>query len=348
MEIKEKIGPSDKLTGKDFASDQEIKWCPGCGDYSILKQTLATLAELELKPENIAFISGIGCSSRFTYHVNSYGMHSIHGRAPAFASGLKVLNPELSVWVVTGDGDALSIGGNHIIHTLRRNIDLNILLFNNKIYGLTKGQYSPTSDKGVRSKSSPHGSVDYPFNPTELALGAGGTFVARVIDTDGPRMRELLKRSYLHKGTSFVEAYQNCNTFNDKIFAALTDKSVRDDNCLFLENGKPLVFGKEKNKGIKLEGSKPIIVELDDNTSTDDLWIHDETDLIKAKILAGFFNDPEDEDFLPRPFGIFYAIDKQPYEDMLHKMSDSVKAKRGEGALDSILAGKVTWESVEC
>ena len=333
-----------ELTAKDFETPEDVKWCAGCGDYVILRQVQTILAQEGVNKEDAVFISGIGCSSRFTYHVDTFGIHSIHGRAPAIASGVKILNPELDVWVITGDGDALSIGGNHLIHTLRRNIDLNILLFNNQIYGLTKGQYSPTSELNKHTKSSPHGSIDYPFNPVGLALGASGTFVARTIDNDPKHIRNILKRAHDHKGTSFVEIYQNCPTFNDKIFKDFTDKDVKKDRCLFLENGDPLLFGQNNDKGIKLDGLVPVAVNLSDGHSPDDLWLHDENDLTKAKILVDFFNAPDDDNFLPRPFGIFYSTQKSTYETMLESQIKKTIEKYGEGDLDFILSGKTTWE----
>ncbi len=273
------------LTSKDFATDQEVRWCPGCGDYSILAQVQRVFPTLGIPKENFVIISGIGCSSRFPYYMNTYGMHSIHGRATAIASGLKASRPELSIWIVTGDGDSLSIGGNHTIHLLRRNFDVNILLFNNEIYGLTKGQYSPTSEQRKVTKSSPLGSIDHPFNPAALALGADATFVARTMDRDPKHLQEMLLRSAHHKGSSFLEIYQNCNIFNDGTFEIFTDKKSKPEETIFLEQGKPLVFGTEKNKGIKLDGLRPEVVKLDGDVSVNDLWIHDENDFYKAQIL---------------------------------------------------------------
>ena len=244
------------LNRKDFQTDQEVRWCPGCGDYAILAQVHKTLPELGIPRENFVFVSGIGCSSRFPYYTNTYGMHSIHGRAPTIATGIKVSRPDLSVWVVTGDGDALSIGGNHLIHVLRRNVDLKILMFNNRIYGLTKGQYSPTSEQGKRTKSSPMGSVDYPFNPISLALSAEATFVARGVDVDAKGMGAILERAARHKGSAFVEIYQNCNIFNDGAFAQLTEKETKADRVLELVHGTPMRFGKGREKGIMLDGGR--------------------------------------------------------------------------------------------
>lgn len=338
METKTEI----KLTSKDFVTDQEIRWCPGCGDYSILKQVQTVMPELGLKREEIVFISGIGCSSRFPYYMETFGMHSIHGRATAIASGLKATRPELSVWIVTGDGDALSIGGNHLIHLLRRNFDVNILLFNNEIYGLTKGQYSPTSPVGKIAKSTPLGSIAHPFNPLALCIGADATFVARSMDRDPVHMREMLKRAHQHKGTSMLEIYQNCNVFNDGAFEVFTEKGTKKMNTLFVEHGKPLVFGENGGKGIKLDGLKPTVVNVED-VSTSDLWIHDETDQVKAAMLVRFFNNPSDENHLPRPFGVFYKEDRFCYEDALNAQIAEAIISKGKGDLDALIRGKNTW-----
>ncbi|MFN4082030.1 MAG: 2-oxoacid:ferredoxin oxidoreductase subunit beta [Bacteroidia bacterium] len=331
-----------KLTAKDFATDQEVRWCPGCGDYSILKQVQTVLPELGRPKEEFVFISGIGCSSRFPYYMETFGMHSIHGRATAIATGLKATRPELSVWIITGDGDSLSIGGNHIIHLLRRNPDVNVLLFNNQIYGLTKGQYSPTSEQGKVTKSTPFGSVDYPFNPIALALGADGTFIARTMDRDPKHQQQIIKRGYEHKGTSMIEIYQNCNVFNDGAFEVFTEKATKKNETLFMEHGKPLVFGENNDLGIKLDGFKPVVVNLND-TSVNDLWIHDETDLVKANILARFFDDPIVEGHLPRPFGVFYANKKKrTFEELFTEQIQNVKATT-QADLDKLLAGNETW-----
>ncbi len=279
-------------TAKDFSSDQEVRWCPGCGDYSILKQVQSVLPDIGVAKEDIVFISGIGCSSRFPYYLNTYGMHSIHGRAPAIASGLKISNPGLSVWVITGDGDALSIGGNHLIHLLRRNFDMNVLLFNNEIYGLTKGQYSPTSPEGKVTKSTPMGSVDHPFNPLALAAGADGTFIARTMDRDPKHLRQILKEADDHKGTSLIEIYQNCNVFNDGAFGVFTDKGTKADTTVFVEHGQPLVFGEHENKGVRLDGASPVVVDLESgNYSKDDLWKHDKTDRFKGRTFNALLRD---------------------------------------------------------
>lgn len=331
------------LTAKDFATDQDVRWCPGCGDYSILKQVQTVLPELGLPKEDIVFISGIGCSSRFPYYINTYGMHSIHGRATAIATGLKAANPNLSVWIITGDGDSLSIGGNHLIHLLRRNPDVNILLFNNEIYGLTKGQYSPTSEMGKRTKSSPMGAIDHPFNPLTLALGADATFVARTMDRDPKQLREILKRSHAHRGSSFVEIYQNCNVFNDGAFTVFTDKKQKAENTLWLENGQPLRFGQDGEFGLALDGTVPYIVDIA-SQGTDHLWVHDESDLTKANLLARMFDGPLNGIHFPRPFGVFYAINRPCYEDLMADQIHQAKATKGEGNLDELIRGKNTWE----
>lgn len=340
IDAKENITPK-KVTAKDYESDQDVRWCPGCGDYSILKQTQTVLADIGLKNEEIVFVSGIGCSSRFPYYMNTYGMHSIHGRGPAFASGLKAVNPNLSTWLITGDGDSLSIGGNHLIHALRRNFDINILLFNNEIYGLTKGQYSPTSGEGKVTKSSPAGSLDHPFNPLALALGAEATFVARSMDRDPIHLREILKRANDHKGTSLVEIYQNCNIFNDGAFFAFSEKSTKAINTIQLKHGEPLIFGAEMEKAIVLDGLSPKVVNKSE-VNESDLWIHDESDRAKASILVRMFDSPESSE-LPRPFGIFYVEDRPVYNDLINDQIQAQIDKKGEGDLDSLLRGSRTW-----
>jgi 2-oxoglutarate ferredoxin oxidoreductase subunit beta len=331
------------LTAKDFATDQEVRWCPGCGDYSILAQVQKIMPTLGIRRENIVIISGIGCSSRFPYYMNTYGMHSIHGRALAIASGLKATRPELSVWVVTGDGDSLSIGGNHTIHLLRRNFDLNVLLFNNQIYGLTKGQYSPTSEERKVTKSTPFGSIDHPFNPLALAMGADASFVARSMDRDPKHLQQMLLRSHAHKGASFLEIYQNCNIFNDGAFEIFTEKGSKPMETLLVEQGKPLVFGAQREKGIRLEGFRPVVVELGDGISENDLWIHDDKDFYKAQILVRMFDDPRIEGHLPRPFGVFYEMERPCYEDMLNLQVEEVIRTKGAGDLDKLLRGNETW-----
>lgn len=325
------------LTAKDFASDQDVRWCPGCGDYSILKQMQTVLPELGVPRENLVFISGIGCSSRFPYYMNSYGMHSIHGRAPSIASGLKAANPDLSVWVITGDGDALSIGGNQLIHLLRRNFDINILLFNNEIYGLTKGQYSPTSELGKYTKSSPLGSIDHPFNPLALVLGADATFVARSMDRDPVHLRTILKQAQEHKGTSFVEIYQNCNVFNDGAFEKFTDKKMKGSTTINLVEGEPLTF-EDGTKGVRLDGLNPQIVDLSEGFSTNDLWIHDPKDATKAHLLSRMFGED-----MPRPFGLLYQEERFTYEEAMENQLEKAKALQGEPDLDKLIKGRNSW-----
>ena len=330
----------NKYTRRDFTSDQAVRWCPGCGDYAILAQTQKLFPDLGMDKENVVFISGIGCSSRFPYYMNTYGFHTIHGRAPAIASGVKIANPELSVWVVTGDGDGLSIGGNHTIHLLRRNLDINVLLFNNRIYGLTKGQYSPTSEIGKVTKSSPLGSLDRPFNPLTLALGADATFVARTIDRETKHLQVMIERSYKHKGTSFLEIYQNCNIFNDGAFAPMTNKESKADKVLWLENGQPMLFGAEKNKGIHMDGNTPTIVELNGKFSTDDIMVHNESDYVVASMLANFTYQPE----FPDPIGVLYNIDAPVYDDMVSKQIAKALDMRGTGNIRDLLNSGDTWE----
>ena len=332
-----------QLTKKDFVSDQAVRWCPGCGDYAILAQAQKQMPTFGRKKEDIVFVSGIGCSSRFPYYMDTYGFHSIHGRAPAVATGVKIANPELSVWVVTGDGDGLSIGGNHFMHALRRNMDLNVLLFNNRIYGLTKGQYSPTSEVGKVTKATPYGSIDIPLNPPSLALGAQATFVARTIDRWQKHLAEMMDRAYNHDGGSFIEIYQNCNVFNDGAFEVFTDKGTKAEETLYLEHGKPLIFGANRDKGIKLDGFTPVIVSLEE-VSEDDLWVHDETDRTKAQLLTNFFDNPSLEGHLPRPFGVFYVEDRYRYEEALEAQVEYAIEKSGKGDLDALLRGKNVWK----
>ncbi len=327
------------LTAKDFASDQEPKWCPGCGDHAVLQQIKNTLPDLGVSKENFVFISGIGCSSRLPYYVSTYGVHGIHGRALPMASGLKTARPELCVWVATGDGDALSIGGNHFIHTLRRNLDLNVVLFNNEIYGLTKGQYSPTTKLGLRTVTSPSGVIDHPFNTASLTIGSGGSFFARAFDRDGKFLRGVLTRAAKHKGTSLVEIYQNCPIFNNAAFEAFTPEN-KAEITIYLEHGKPLVFGKNGNKGIRLDGFRPIVVDIEkQGLSTSDLWIHDEADINKASILARFVDDREgDDEKLPCPIGVLFAQEKITYEDALTCQIQAAQEK-GAGTFEELLKG---------
>jgi 2-oxoglutarate/2-oxoacid ferredoxin oxidoreductase subunit beta len=333
-----------KLTAKDFASELDVKWCPGCGDYSILKQVQTILPDIGVPKEKIVFISGIGCSSRFSYYMDVYGMHSIHGRAAAIAEGVKSANPDLNVWIISGDGDSLSIGGNHFIHLMRKNFDVNYLMFNNQIYSLTKGQYSPTSEKGKVTKTSPYGSIEEPFNPSELALGAKASFVARTLDRDPKHMQAILKRAQLHKGTSFVEVYQNCPVFNDGAFFVYSEKETKKEAALFLEHGKPLIFGKNDDKGIKLEGLTPVIVNLTDSgVSADNLWIHDEHDKTKATILSRFFDTSFNGVDFPRPFGVLYSEDRPVYEENMANQISETAQKKGKQPLNQILSGDKTW-----
>jgi len=326
------------LTRKDFVSDQEVRWCPGCGDYSILAQMQKMLPELRIPRENIVFISGIGCSSRFPYYVESYGFHSIHGRALTIASGLKTARPELSVFVITGDGDGLSIGGNHLLHAMRRNVDLNVVLFNNRIYGLTKGQFSPTSEFGKVTKSSPYGTTERPLNPIRVALAAGATFVARSIDRDTKHLEEMLYRAAKHKGISFVEVYQNCNIFNDGAFAAFTDKEVRQDRMIYIEDGKPLRFGKQMEHGIRLNGFHPEVVL---NAESDEgLIVHDVNSptVSLANILVGM-DYPE----YPVPIGVFRDIESPTYDGLVAEQIVNARAK-GPGDLKAALHSGETWD----
>ncbi len=332
---------TQKYTFKDFQSDQEVRWCPGCGDYSILAQVQRTFPELGIPKEKIVFVSGIGCSSRFPYYMNTYGFHGIHGRATAIATGLKVARPDLSVWVATGDGDGMSIGGNHFIHACRRNIDIKILLFNNQIYGLTKGQFSPTSVQGQITKSSPYGNIDQPFNPLTLALGSQATFVARSLDRDPKHLQLMIKRAAEHKGVAFLEIYQNCNVFNDGAFELYTEKDTKDDNVIVLENGKPLIFGKNKEKGIRLNGFTPEVVSLKDGTfSPDDLIVHNEKDSMLAFIIANMSNLPN----LPRPIGVLYAVNKPTYNELLENQIKEIINKKGIGDLEKLFYSGETWE----
>ncbi len=332
------------LTAKDFATDQEVRWCPGCGDYSILASVQKVMPTIGVSKENIVIISGIGCSSRFPYYMNTYGMHSIHGRATAIASGLKASRPELSVWIVAGDGDSMSIGGNHTIHMLRRNLNVNFLVFNNQIYGLTKGQYSPTSEVNKVTKSSPQGSIDHPFNPAALALGADASFVGRTMDRDPKHMQTMIARAEKHQGTSFLEIYQNCNIFNDGAFEIFTEKSTKQVHGLYVEQGKPLTFGANAEMGIRFDGMRPEVVEIGTKYSADDMWIHDEKDFYKAQILTRLFDNPSEVGAVfPRPFGVFYTNDRPCYEEMMSLQMEEALAK-GAGDLDKLIRGKETWE----
>jgi 2-oxoglutarate ferredoxin oxidoreductase subunit beta len=329
------------LTSTDFASDQDVRWCPGCGDYSILAQMKKVLPEIGVPPERTVFVSGIGCSSRFPYYVNTYGIHSIHGRAPAIATGLKVCRPDLTVWVITGDGDALSIGGNHFIHVLRRNLDINYVLFNNRIYGLTKGQYSPTSVQGQVTKSTPGGAVDHPLNPMLLALGADATFIARSVDSNTKHLAYTLKRAAEHKGTSLVEIYQNCNVFNDGAFSYAQDKAVREDNTIELEHGKPLIFGKNRDKGIRMNGLSPEVVDLNKSgIKEDDLLFHDEQGDVMHALLLTRLRQPE----FPEPIGVFRAVKAPTFDAAMNEEIAQAVQKRGRGDLQKLLSSGDTWK----
>ncbi len=329
------------LTAQDFASDQDVRWCPGCGDYSILAQMKKMLPSLGVQREKIVFISGIGCSSRFPYYMNTYGIHSIHGRAPAFATGLKCARPDLQVWVITGDGDGLSIGGNHLMHCIRRNLDINIVLFNNRIYGLTKGQYSPTSPLGKKTKSTPFGSIDNPLHPLSIAIGCEATFVARSIDVNIKHLSDILRRAADHKGTAFVEVYQNCNVFNDGAWSYATDRATKADTVLELEHGKPLIFGKNRDKGIRLNGLDPEVVELGKGITEDDLLFHDER--APEPSLAYLLSRLRHEDGFPEPIGVFRAIDAPKYDLELNQQIETARKKVGEGDLNELFSSGETW-----
>lgn len=337
------ITEEKKYSPKDFASSEDVRWCPGCGDYSILAQVHRTLPEIVgIKKENIVWVSGIGCSSRFPYYMNTYGFHGIHGRAPAIATGVKVARPDLSVWVATGDGDLLSIGGNHFIHACRKNIDLKVLLFNNRIYGLTKGQYSPTSEQGKQTKTTPYGSVDYPFNPVSVALGADATFIARAIDREAKHLQQMLKEAAGHKGLAFIEIWQNCVIFNDGAFDSITDKKVRDEKILMLEHGKPMLFGANKDKGIKLDGLKPVVINLSDGKhSIDEVLVHDQFDdnPIRTSVLVNL----ERMEGMPTPIGVFRQIRKKTYDEGVEEQIELVTARKGEGDLEKVLFSGNIW-----
>jgi 2-oxoglutarate ferredoxin oxidoreductase subunit beta len=327
------------LTRKDFVSDQEVRWCPGCGDYSILAQTQKVMPEFGYAKENIVFISGIGCSGRLPYYMNTYGFHTIHGRAPALATGLKAARPDLMVWVITGDGDALSIGGNHLIHALRRNVDIRIIMFNNRIYGLTKGQASPTSEIGKVTKSSPYGTIDYPVSPLAIALAAEASFIARSVDTHTEHLQKTLEAAGRHRGSTFVEVLQNCNIFNDGAFRDFTDREVREDRMLMLEHGAPMVFGKDRNKGIRLVGHQPTVVTVgEDGVTEADLLVHDETDPLIAFMLAKLWWP----DF-PVPVGVVRNIARPTHDQLISDQIAQATAARGAGDLRKLLNSGETW-----
>ena len=333
------ISDTQTLTKKDFVSDQDVRWCPGCGDYAILSQVQKLFPELGIPKEKFLIVSGIGCSSRFPYYMDTYGFHSIHGRAPAVASGAKLANPDLSVWVITGDGDSMSIGGNHFIHILRRNFDIKILMFNNRIYGLTKGQYSPTSELGKITKSTPMGSVDHPFNPPQLALGASGTFIARTIDRELKHMTSIFHAASEHQGTSFVEIYQNCNIFNDGAFSELTEKETKDETQLILEHEKPMIVGSNQNKGLILEGATFKVVQIGKDYNADDVLKHNMYDKNLAMLLSEITYIPE----LPVPIGILYKENKPTYEQMMYEQIQQAIDSKGVGNLEKLIIGNSSW-----
>jgi 2-oxoglutarate ferredoxin oxidoreductase subunit beta len=325
------------LTKKDFKSDQEVRWCPGCGDYAILNMVQTVMAGLGIQRHDIVFVSGIGCSSRFPYYMNTYGFHTIHGRAPAFATGIKSANPKLSVWLATGDGDGLSIGGNHLAHILRRNVDIKILMFNNQIYGLTKGQYSPTSPVGLKTKSSPMGAIDRPFNPLAFALGCNATFVARTIDTHQKHMQGVLEAAAQHKGTAFIEIYQNCNIFNDGAFDDIAVKDVRDDRTVDLRPGQPLVYGKAGDKGIKIDAMETKVVSAAEATT----WNASTKSGAPAYVLAEMDLEKPEK---PVPIGIFRSVQAPTYDEEINRQVASAIAKRGPGKLRDLVWSGETWE----
>jgi len=329
-----------EYTKKDFSSDQEVKWCPGCGDYAILLAIQNALTQIGRKREDIVFVSGIGCSSRFPYYMNTYGYHTIHGRAPAIASGMKTANPNLSMWVITGDGDALSIGGNHLIHAIRRNMDMNIILFNNEIYGLTKGQYSPTTKQGKITKSTPYGSLDRPFSPLKLALGANATFIARSLDSDLKHMEAIMLEAEQHKGTSFIELYQNCVIFNDGCHAEYTDKKSRSDHSIMLKHGEPMLFGGEHQKGIVLDHLELKVVDIGEEYSEADCLVHDRYNPMLASLLVTMDEHPE----MPKLYGVLYSIEDITYNEQVCQQIAAVKAKKGAGDLNKLLFGGDTWQ----
>ncbi len=329
-----------EYTKKDFISDQEVKWCPGCGDYAILSAIQSAMTKIGRKREDVVCVSGIGCSSRFPYYLNTYGYHTIHGRATAVASGVKTANPDLSVWVITGDGDSLSIGGNHLIHVLRRNIDMNIVLFNNQVYGLTKGQYSPTSVQGQVTKSTPYGSLDRPFSPAKLAFGASATFIARTTDTNAKHIEAIMIEAEEHRGTSFIEVYQNCVIFNDGCHSEYADKKTRDDHSILLEQGKPMLYGSEVKKGIILDHLTLKVVELGSSYSEVDCLVHDKTNEMLASLLVAMDANPG----MPKLYGVIYAVKDVTYNDQVATQIAEIKAIKGEGDFNKLLNSGETWE----
>lgn len=331
--------PKTRINRKAYASDQDVRWCPGCGDYAILASVQRLMPQLGVKRENVVFVSGIGCSSRFPYYMNTYGMHSIHGRAPTIATGLKASRPDLDVWVVTGDGDALSIGGNHLIHLLRRNVNLQLLLFNNQIYGLTKGQFSPTSEIGKVTKSSPFGSITPPFNPISLTLGASASFVARTADRDTKHLTKVLKRAHTHSGSAFVEVYQNCNIYNDGAFFDFTERATKADRTVYLEHGEPMLFANGK-RGVRLDGFRTSVFDIEGSDfSVNDAIVYDETSLELAGIVSRMSQRPD----MPRPFGVFFCEERPTYEQLLWEQIAAITERQGQGDLDALLYAADTW-----
>jgi len=334
-----------QLTRKDFVSDQEVRWCPGCGDYSILAQTQKVMPDFGYPKENIVFISGIGCSGRLPYYMNTYGFHSIHGRAPTLATGLKAARPDLMVWVITGDGDALSIGGNHVLHSMRRNVDIKLVMFNNRIYGLTKGQASPTSELGKRTKSTPDGTIDHPIMPLSVALAAEATFVARSVDTHTEHLQQTLERAGRHRGSAFTEVLQNCNIFNDGAWRSFTDREVRDDRMLVLEHGRPMIFGKDRDRGIRLRGLHPEVVQLGvDGITEADILVHDEH--AEDPYLAFMLSRMSFPDY-PVPVGVIRDVQRPTHDELLSAQLAAAVEQRGEGDLEKLLNGGDTWTVAE-
>jgi len=327
-------------TKKDFVSDQEVKWCPGCGDYAILSAIQSAMSKMGRKREDVVCVSGIGCSSRFPYYLNTYGYHTIHGRATAVASGVKTANPNLSVWVITGDGDSLAIGGNHFIHAIRRNVDMNIILFNNQIYGLTKGQYSPTSHKGQITKSTPYGSLDRPFSPAKLAFGASATFIARTADTNPKQIEEIMLEAEAHRGTSFVEVYQNCVIFNDGCHSEYSDKKTKDEHSIILKQGEPLLFGEEVKKGIIFEDFTLKVVEIGESYKPSDCLVHDKTNELLASLLVAMDTDPN----MPKLYGVLYAVEDVIYNEQVSAQVADVISKQGKGDFYKLLNSGETWQ----
>ncbi|RMH83810.1 MAG: 2-oxoacid:ferredoxin oxidoreductase subunit beta [Calditrichaeota bacterium] len=335
-------GSTEGQVKEDFSSDQDVRWCPGCGDYAILAQMKRVLPELGIPREKIVFVSGIGCSSRFPYYLNTYGFHTIHGRAPTVATGLKLANPDLSVWVITGDGDGLSIGASHLMHLFRRNVNVNVILFNNQIYGLTKGQYSPTSPLGKVTKTTPYGSLDAPFNPLAMAVSAGASFVARTIDRHTKHMAEIFRRAAMHEGCSFVEVYQNCNIYNDGAFHVLTDPQTRDDHVLYLQDGQPLIFGKEKKKALRFREFSLEVVEVEGDTVPEGVLVHrEQADNDAYPYLLARMSDHPD---WPTPVGVLRAVERPTYERLFHEQIQAVMDKKGKGDLKQLFISGDTWK----